>query len=101
MGLADTLPEGPIRKFLKRGDRPLDEITLADLREEFGEEAVNRGVAYMASLSEADEKHRSASGESYVEGMERSGVNIEDEQKDKLATKWESEQQEKGIGLED
>lgn len=101
MGLVDTLRDGPIRSLLKGGDKPLDEITLADLREQFGEEAVNRGVAYMASLSEADENHRTADGKSYVEGMERSGVSIEEEKKDELAQKWESEQEEQGIGLED
>lgn len=105
MALGDILPEGPIRRRFG-SDTENDEITLQDLEDEFGEEAVQRGLAYMASLSEADANYRKKVGEkNYVrEGLTGVGQSPDDaevtEDAEKANENWQQKSKEKGLGLE-
>lgn len=100
MGLLDSLPEGPIRGRLKNGDKSLDEITLADLKEQFGADALARGLAYMESLTDADKSYREAANGQYTEGLQRKGVEMDETTEQKADEAWAKGMEETGIGIE-
>lgn len=101
MGLRDAVPEGPLRKRLK-SDKP-SEITISDLREEFGTEAVNRGIAYMASLADADKNYRESIDPEKMKRETLKSLGAPDaepaEGLKKASDKWERKSKEKGIGI--
>jgi hypothetical protein len=105
MGLLDVLADGRLRRMLSVNEEP-DEITISDLREEFGDEIVNRGLAYMESLSEADEKYRETVREkNYVKegmaGFAQSSDDIEtSEEADEANSAWQESSEESGLGLD-
>jgi len=82
-----------------------DSTTIADLRGAFGNEAVNRGIKYMASLVEANDKYKQKiSEDDYRGGMERAGVSeesLESETGKRLVDKWKSESKKSGIGIDE
>lgn len=82
-----------------------DSITLGELREILGDEAVNRGVSYMLSLVDAQEKYRkSVKSEQYEEGLSQAGISdesIDSEAVQKATSKWESNSEENGLGIDE
>lgn len=101
MGLLDSLPEGPIRGRLDNGDKSLRDITLADLKDQFGEDALARGLAYMESLADADENYRQAANGQYTEGLQRRGVEMDENTEQKADEAWAKGMEETGIGIRD
>lgn len=101
MGLLDSLPDGPIRGRLNDGDKRLDEITLADLKEQFGEDALARGLAYMESLSDADKNYREAAGGQYTKGLKERGVEMDEKTEQRADEAWAQGMKETGIGIDD
>lgn len=101
MGLLDSLPEGPIRGRLDNGDKSLNEITLADLKKEFGVDALARGLAYMDSLSDADENYREAADNQYGKGLKDAGVIMDEQTEEEINEAWQEGMENKGIGMDD
>lgn len=101
MGILNSLPDGPIRSRLDNGDKSLDEITLADLRDQYGEGVLARGLSYMESLSEADENYREAAEDQYTEGLKRMGVELDEEAEEEVDKAWKEGMKESGIGVDD
>jgi len=82
-----------------------DSTTIGELREMLGEEAVNRGVSYMLSLADAQEAYRkNVQSEQYEEGLSQAGISdddIESEAVQKATSKWASNSEENGLGIDD
>lgn len=101
MGLLGSLPEGPIRSRLDDGDKKLSEVTLADLKEQFGEDALARGLSYMESLNDADKNYREAAERQYTRGLKDRGVEMDEETEQKADEAWAQGMRETGIGIDD
>jgi len=98
MSMDDVIAEGEL------GDLD-DSTTIRDLRDLFGNAAVNRGIKYMASLSDANEKYKQKlSEEEYKRGMEDAGVSeesLESETGKRLIDKWQKESVKNGLGIDE
>ena len=109
MGLGDILPKGPLRSRLSDGESEED-ITVSDLRDMYGDEAVDRALSYMESLSEADENFReSVSQEQMEEGYDEAAKTYTDDEDaeasdrtkvEQASRKWAEESSESGLGLD-
>jgi len=80
-----------------KGDRVPDDVSVGELREKFGEEAVRRGIGYMSSLSEADSNYRDADKDDMKDGYSKAGVEGD---VDGVAEKWAAEMESNGLGLD-
>lgn len=108
MGLGDILPDGPLRSRLGDGQTEGD-ITVSDLKDMYGEEAVNRGLSYMESLSDADENFKeSVSPEQMEEGYDEAAKTYSDDEDatvsdktkvEEASEKWAEETKDNGLGL--
>lgn len=77
-----------------------DSTTILQLKMRFGEEAVRRGVQYMASLKKADEEYRrSANPDDLDEGWER-GYGVENVETD-ASEEWAESMEEEGLGIDE
>lgn len=82
------------------------DITIRELIDIHGEEAVRRGLSYMESLSEAEQNFKEAAGESsgYAEETAK-GVNMEDEMdpetREEINNRWAEGMKDGGLGLDD
>lgn len=92
MGIQDLVP----------GEESLidhTELTVQDLIDMYGREAVRRGLEYTRSLSDADKEFReSADPDRMTEGYREAGV---DGEVDPVSEKWASSSREGGLGLDD
>lgn len=79
----------------------MDEITIADLKDQFGEQILARGLSYMESLEEADQNYRESANGQYTDGLRRHGVEIDEDTEEKADSAWTDGMNEKGIGLEE
>lgn len=82
-----------------------DSMSIEDLREKFGDEAVNRGLAYMASLSEAEKNYvESADGDRYVdrtaEGVGADPEDVPEDSRRYAKSKWEKGMEKSGLGID-
>lgn len=109
MGLGDILPEGPIRSRINPGsDKDFSDITVGELEEEFGEQAVARGISYMSSLAEAEENYKeSATADRMKEGYKDAAETLSGEsdvepttEVERASKKWAEESKDSGIGLD-
>lgn len=74
------------------------DLTVQDLIDMFGREAVRRGLEYTRSLSEADQEFRqSADPDRMTEGYREAGVDGEVEP---VSNKWAQSSREGGLGLD-
>lgn len=92
-----------IEKF-NRDPLPVDEdISVAQLIDRYGYEAVRRGLEYTMSLSEADEEYRKSANTENLESRIREAFNVpEDEDIDTEAIeKWQEAMENEGIGIEE
>jgi hypothetical protein len=94
--------------MLGLGDRPLSErvdedTTIAELREQYPEEAVNRAIDYLESLMEAEDSYKESVEEGgYAEGWaEGLGADIEDGAAEDMDEEWAEESKRSGLGIED
>lgn len=85
----------------------VDKYTVSELKNEYGDEAVIRGLRYMASLSEADTEYRNATDtEQYIE-QTRDAFGVSDtdpspsEAEQHAAAEWKSHMQDSGLGLDE
>lgn len=110
MGLGDILPEGPIRSRISSSTgENFSDVTIRELEDEFGEQAVARGISYMASLAEAEENYKeSATAERMKDGYGEAAKGLSGKEPDEPTTKveeasekWAEESRDSGIGLED
>lgn len=81
-------------------------VTVAELIQLHGEEAVRRGLSYMASLSEADENFRESGaegadyGEEYIKAIAGEEANVDGEKAERLQSDWEEAMEGDGLGLD-
>lgn len=74
-------------------------LTIGELIDMFGREAVRRGLEYTRSLDDADETFREqADADRMTEGYRKAGVQGDIEP---VSEKWEAEIEEGGLGLDD
>lgn len=78
------------------------DTTVKELAEEYGFEAMRRGLQYMDSLSDAEQEYiDSASGEKMERGYRDAGVEGGEEQVKHASSKWADKMKESGIGIEE
>lgn len=87
-------------------EEELSEVTIRDLIDMYGHEAVRRGLSYMESLSEAEDNYKQSTEEQadYAEGFIDQTADPEDVPKEKRAeinNKWAEGMEESGLGLDD
>jgi len=105
MGLDNLKNDDPLADWVKNSSHDsLDGVTIGELKEEFGEESVNRSISYLISLIEADERYReSADSEEYArEAARGQGAEVDevDGELQEAAASWEDAMQESGLGLD-
>lgn len=104
MGL-DSLTDEDLATLVGRVDKDsADEITLADLKDAYGDEPVRRAITYMESLREADKNYRNADpgneySERFAEGI--IGEGAEDADLSDAQSSWEEAMKDSGIGLDE
>ena len=75
----------------------MENITIGELKNMFGEEATRRGLEYMRSLIDADSNFREAANPDVMtEGYREAGVSGDVEP---VSNKWSSRMEEEGLGL--
>lgn len=84
---------------------PVDEgMTLRELIDIHGKEAVRRGVRYIHSLSDADEEYRESADRSKMrEGYER-GYKVDtsgNKDVEEATSRWEDKMRKNGIGIDE
>lgn len=95
----DDLTE--IQKIRAQTGIPAD-ATVKDLIDEYGFEAVKRGLSYTQSLVQAEEEFkRSATSEKMEEGYDEAGLPSDHEKTQEASDAWEESMQEEGLGLDD
>lgn len=82
------------------------DVTVRDLINMYGREAVRRGLSYMESLSEAEEEYKQSAedGGGYAEGIARGVTDPEDldpEKREEINERWAEGMEEGGLGLDD
>lgn len=80
------------------------DTTMSDLVDIFGEEVVRRGVEYMSSLKTADSTYRSSVGdypENYAESFGAEPEKINEDTKEEMESKWAEGMEESGLGLDE
>lgn len=105
MGL-DSLTDEDLATLVGRVDKSsAKEITLADLKDAYGDEPVRRAIAYMESLREADKNHRDVGdeGDEYSQEFAQGimGGAAEDADLSDAQSSWEEAMKDSGIGLDD
>ena len=88
---------------LAGGDAELTEemmtLSVSDLVDEYGKEAVRRGLEYMNSLSEADENFKeSVTEDNLEEGYREAGIKGD---LDPVTSHWAEQSKQEGLGLDD
>lgn len=75
-----------------------EHLTIGDLKDILGEEAVRRGLEYMRSLPEAEKEFiRAADPDRMTEGYRKAGVRGDI---DPVSEKWSAEMKEEGLGID-
>lgn len=76
-----------------------EDVTIGDLIDNYGREAVRRGLKYTQSLHDADEEFRkSANPETMEEGYREAGVRGDI---DPVTDEWSAGMEKSGLGLDD
>lgn len=79
-----------------------ESMTVGELVNKYGEEAVRRGISYMHSLAEAEKEYKkSATSEQMREGYEKAGLDPEHEETEKASGAWAESMNENGLGIND
>lgn len=83
-----------------------EDTTIQTLIDIYGEEAVRRGISYMASLREADEEFRKSTSKDHnyaqkmSEALTSEDVDVEDEMVSEANSSWEESMEGDGLGLD-
>lgn len=99
--------ESRLEKLVEEEQDVVDQYgdwTIDQLAQLYGEEAVRRGLSYIANLSEADKQYRqSADGEEYKRRTAQEITGDEDSAPDdwEPQSKWEKAVETGGLGLEE
>lgn len=84
----------------------VESLTISELVEMYGEGAVVRGLAYMESLSTADQNYRaSPDSDAYKKGYLNSMVDepddVDSDELENAVDKWQKQVEDRGLGLTD
>lgn len=99
--MVDFEDESGVGRLIEEKDNNVDirSLTVQDLINIFGEEAVRRGLQYTASLSEAEQEFISSiEDDDYEKGLEKAGV---DDVPQNVSEQWKKQTQSGGLKLDD
>lgn len=85
----------------------LSDITVRDLVDMYGKEAVRRGISYMESLAEAEEEFKQSIdndpeyAEQYTKGVAGDPEEVPESKREEINSAWAEGMREGGLGLDD